>query len=244
MSDTKANDIEFYSALSRSVSIVKEWLADGCPPSSTPKVNIALLITVCECVMDQKPIVDDRRMDRTNIDGAVDQRLETKSQAPTDHVEPHSLSPSPLIARPPISEATIQAAAHAFAVQNGWTHALTEDLIAVYRPYMNGYAIAKELEDKRGWSITASDVEVLDSFEIDVRELHRQACIAWEREHAVKPPFPIGTVILQGQITGISDREPATYLVKEHGLIDGRSRLLIKFEDAKLPAGSTPANVS
>lgn len=137
--------------------------------------------------------------------------------------------------RPTMTKELLAATAAAFCERNGWDADQAEDLAKVCRHggRMDGYEMAKELDTYHGWLITAEDVETLDCFSSELREAHRQACIAWARDYNVQPPLPIGTMTTRGEITGISEYDGATYLVRENGCADESRRLLVRFEDAR-----------
>jgi len=136
--------------------------------------------------------------------------------------------------RPTIKD-VLPATAAAYCDRYGWDAGQAEDLAAVCRHggHMDGYEIAKELDYRHGWLITAEDVENLESFFSALREAHRKACITWARENNVQPPLPIGTMTTRGEITGISEHDGATYLVRENGCTQEGRRLLVRFEDAR-----------
>lgn len=137
--------------------------------------------------------------------------------------------------RPKITREFIASVAAKFCEREGWDEDQADDLARVCRhAHMDGYELAKELDTICGWSPTAQDVETLDNFGHEVREAHRQACIAWARENDVQPPLPIGTMTTRGEITGISEYDGATYLVREPGGKEPTRRLLIRFEDARI----------
>ena len=136
--------------------------------------------------------------------------------------------------RPKMTRELIAAAAAEFCARNGWDTDQARDLARVYRGgYMDGYELAKALDSECGWMPTAQDVETLDCFGGEVREAHRQACIAWARDNNVQLPLPIGTMTTRGEITGVSDYDGATYLIREPGDKDASRRLLVLFEDAR-----------
>ena len=105
--------------------------------------------------------------------------------------------------------------------------------------HMNGYALARALEDN--FALIDPDVdavEVLDSFSFEVDQLLNDQCAQWERDNNVQPPYPIGTQLKQGLITGIHEHDAATYLVDEgHGTT---RRLVLKYEDAITAAEAAP----
>ncbi|WP_312569117.1 hypothetical protein [Comamonas sp.] len=97
--------------------------------------------------------------------------------------------------------------------------------------HMNGYELAKQLEASHTLShIDTETVEVLDNFSHEVDTLVTALEKEWERSNQVQPPHPIGTLLIEGTITGISEHNPAAYLVDEG---KGHSyRLAVKYENA------------
>lgn len=134
--------------------------------------------------------------------------------------------------RPTITRELIAATAAHFCERVGWDAEQADDIANVCDSLMDGYAMAKRLDNDFGWMPTAEDVETLDNFGFAIREAHRQACIAWARDNNILPPLPIGTMTTHGEITGISTYDGATYLVRERGCTEEGRRLLIRFEDA------------
>ena len=105
---------------------------------------------------------------------------------------------------------------------------------------MDGYELAKKLEDHFYWQIDAQTVADLDNVSFYMRkQLQQEECL-WVKNHNIQPQFAIGTVvvcrhggILVGTITGISEHEPATYLIQIPGEPEN-SRAVVKFEDCWL----------
>jgi len=144
--------------------------------------------------------------------------------------------------RPTITKNLIAATAGAFCVREGWDADQADELASVCRnAHMDGYELAKELDSRYGWMPTAQDVETLDCFCSEVREAHRQACIAWARDNSVQPPLPIGTMTTRGEITGISEHDGATYLIRENGCTQDGRFLMVRFEDARPVAAAVGA---
>lgn len=108
-----------------------------------------------------------------------------------------------------------------------------DDIARVYRQGMDGYAIAKALDDDCGWDCDTSMVEALDNFDHDVCGAHRKLCMAWASENNIQPPLPIGTQITIGEITGIYAHDAAYYEVRVTGETNDKRRRLVRFEDAK-----------
>lgn len=144
--------------------------------------------------------------------------------------------------RPSINRDLILEAARPFCadLQLGDTEAI--DLAGVYaRGVRCGFKLGVEL-DLKGWNIDALMVEELDGFHHRVTSTHRERCWTWAKEHDIQPPFPIGTVIEQGEITGVSRFSPATYEVRRPEDCE-TSRLLVAFEDARRPTPTGPTGI-
>lgn len=136
--------------------------------------------------------------------------------------------------RPKLTKELITATAAAFCGRNGWDSDQAADIARVCRSAnMDGYELAKELDSMCSWMPTAQDVETLDNFGSDVREAHRQACIAWARDSNVQPPLPVGTMTTQGRITGIYAHNGACYEIRKPGDTEPTRRYIVRFEDAR-----------
>lgn len=141
--------------------------------------------------------------------------------------------------RPNITPAMKLEAAKLIAARNSWDTAMAEEIAEAFNHHDDGYELAKKLDDDYGWDITAMDVDELDQMDSKVRELHRQACIAWTKEHDIQPPHPIGTMTTRGEITGIYEHDAAMYLIRRPGEQTSR-RELVRFEDVVVaPAVAT-----
>ncbi len=138
-----------------------------------------------------------------------------------------------LPARPRLTADMISAAAQRFCADNGWNQDMADDL-ANTNPSLHacGYELAKELDNRCGWSPSAQDVEVLDGFGQYLREELQKAVQAWADATPIEPPLPIGTMTDKGEITGIYEYEPACYLVKKPNDPIQDRRYIVKFEDA------------
>ena len=137
--------------------------------------------------------------------------------------------------RPTMTKELLAATAAAFCERNGWDADQAKDLATVcrYGGRMDGYEMAKELDSFHGWLITAEDVETLDCFSSELREAHRQACIAWARDNKVQPPLPVGTMTTQGEITGIYAHDGACYEIRKLGDTEPTRRYIVRFEDVR-----------
>lgn len=136
--------------------------------------------------------------------------------------------------RPKITPELIATTAATFCVSNGWDADQASDLARVCRgAHMDGYELAKELDSVCGWMPTAQDVETLDNFGSEVREVHRKVCIAWALENNIQPPLPVGTMTTQGEITGIYAHDAACYEIQRPGDTEPSRRYIVRFEDAR-----------
>lgn len=138
-------------------------------------------------------------------------------------------------ARPSIDADTIRAALQGSNWDPEEVKAITDACgeLFRYRRYVDGYELARHLDDRCGWDMDADTVERLDNVQYRVREEHDRRCWAWVREHNIQPPFPVGTVIKEGTITGVSKHSPATFEVLMPGDEGSTRRRLIQFEDAR-----------
>ena len=141
--------------------------------------------------------------------------------------------------RPKVTRELIAATAETFCSRSGWDTDQAKDLARVCRhAHMDGYELAKELDNVCGWMPTAQDVETLDNFGCDVREAHRQACIAWALGNNIQPPLPVGTMTTLGEITGIYAHDGACYEILRTGDTDPTRRRIVRFEDAREAAAA------
>lgn len=134
--------------------------------------------------------------------------------------------------RPAVTPEMILEAAEELCKRERWDADQARDLADAYSRHMDGYELAKLLENDYGWDISVMDVEALDCMSSDVRRAHDKACAVWAQENNIQPPLPIGTMTTRGEIAGIYEHGPATYRVRAHGEMNPTRFLLIKFEDA------------
>lgn len=141
---------------------------------------------------------------------------------------------TPPTPRPSVTTELVRQACRTLVEANNWPSSGPDDIASVFRPGMDGYQIARELEGTCGWYITAVDVEELDHVPIKVDTLLRQAQHAWATEHSIQPPFPIGTLLTRGEITGISSFAAASYEVRDPNDTIPSRRYIIPFEQARV----------
>lgn len=140
------------------------------------------------------------------------------------------------IERPKVTRELIMKAAVTFCQKHGYSNKQAEDLGRKARPNMDGYELAKLLENVCGWNPKAVDVEILDCFDNEIRNAHRDECWKWVGDNDIKPPFPIGTMTTLGRILRVYEHEPASYVVESESGI----RLIITFEEALVPIRGKP----
>lgn len=114
---------------------------------------------------------------------------------------------------------------------------VARDIADAWHYGMNGYELAKTLENSYGWcGLDLQDAEDLDCIDSVVRGVDEAARKEWVAQWDIKPPFPVGTELTQGRIASVCDYSAATYRVKERGCTNEGHYLLVKFENAKAAA--------
>ena len=134
------------------------------------------------------------------------------------------------MSRPTVTHAMILEAATQVAKRvDGDAETIAEH----FRPHMDGYELARELDRYYGWDLNMSDVEELDCMSSIVDELQREAEKTWFADNNIQPPLPIGTRITEGVIEAVDEYSPGKYLVKENGCTQQGRWLLVNFEEAE-----------
>jgi hypothetical protein len=114
---------------------------------------------------------------------------------------------------------------------------LASDIAKHWRPGVDGYELAKDLENHEGWCINAQDVEELDSIDSVIRRIKTAARKEWAKAWNIQPPHPVGAKVKtprgKGVIAGVYEHEGATYLIKEDGCKQEGRHMLIKFEEVQ-----------
>jgi hypothetical protein len=97
----------------------------------------------------------------------------------------------------------------------------------------DGYQLARALERYEHWDPDMALCEDLDSIgsvvSSWVNNLRKEWATAWN----IQPPYPVGTRITKGVITGVNNHNAATYEVQQDAPMWPGSKLLVRFEDAK-----------
>lgn len=101
---------------------------------------------------------------------------------------------------------------------------------------MDGYELAKALDDHQCWTISQQDVQDLGGIDGAVRSAISQARKQWAQEWNIQPPHPVGTRVKfrsgTGVIASVAEHDGAVYYVKKDGCtMDGWFNL-VNFEDA------------
>lgn len=108
-----------------------------------------------------------------------------------------------------------------------------EDIAECYSYPMDGYKLAKALEQKFCWDIRVEDVSDLDAMDCAVHAKLEDAEKEWAVRENITPKLQPGTAISCGVIAGVSSYGVAMYRVKEHGCTNPNRYLLVRFEDAE-----------
>lgn len=116
------------------------------------------------------------------------------------------------------------------------------DVIATqYAFRMDGYELARALENFACEDIDREMMEELDGMDSICRSLVKEAEKAWFIEHNIQPPFPDGTPVtiprqnISGVIDGIYEYGVAQYKVREDGLEESNTRrMIVPFESVTL----------
>lgn len=138
----------------------------------------------------------------------------------------------PLVSVIDINRAAKQTALMIPGITETQRQEITKRLIACFTHIDHyGYQMAKTIDPAHWPDACAYSSD--DALEIMVSladRIHEKAVLSWFNQMFLNPPLPVGTQIMQGEITGIYDGEPAYYLVKTNEFASFRQ--LVKFEDA------------
>lgn len=115
------------------------------------------------------------------------------------------------------------------------------DIAKYGRKYMDGYALAKALDDYGHWDCNFEMAEELNEFSSAADYEIGAAEKGWAIANSIAAPLPIGDRVVisrsgeTGEITGIYEHGPAKFLIKIDGdpRADGpqTSRRIVNFED-------------
>ena len=114
------------------------------------------------------------------------------------------------------------------------------DLVKHGRPYMDGYQLAKTLDDSAHWDCDLTMAEELDAFSALLDRALERAEREWAERCKIEPPLPVGTAVVArwgGQditvtIDSIYKHGVAKYCVKRDGEL-GTSCMIVSFENVR-----------
>ena len=121
------------------------------------------------------------------------------------------------------------------------------------RLYVDGYQLAKDLEENCEWECNLQIAKILDGYGAAARKQIDAAEKDWAARTDPQPPYPIGQRVKisnteAGEITAIYKYGTAEYEVKIDGdanaLPPHNSRRIILFEDAKAEGRRSPDTTS
>jgi len=104
--------------------------------------------------------------------------------------------------------------------------------------HMNGYELAKELDNRYSWDIDADIVETLDGWSHVCRKQLIIIQRKWVEENDITPPYPDGTRVraryggdwVDGKIDGVYGRGVAQYLIDLIPPMPNKGRAIVYFE--------------
>lgn len=108
--------------------------------------------------------------------------------------------------------------------------------------HLDGYEIAKRLDQSHHWDCDLEMANILDAFSTLASSQIRTAEKEWFARNDIKPPLQIGARIKSkcgsvGTIDGVYDYGPAKYTMIEDGDVQAKPptnrRLIVNFEDAE-----------
>ena len=116
------------------------------------------------------------------------------------------------------------------------------DIAAVARRHMDGYELAKELDQWKGWHITTEIVETLDGYSSAAGSIVLKAQREWVERNNIQPPHEIGTRVritwlretVEGVIHDVYDHGAAQYLITPEGWQEGQGRPIVYFESVEV----------
>jgi hypothetical protein len=114
----------------------------------------------------------------------------------------------------------------------------------IHSRHLDGYQIAKRLDDGRGWDCDLQMAEDLDGLSYEIDRAIATAEKEWFERTKPQPPFPVGAQVAfgsgratTGTIDGIYEHGPAKYAVKVDGDAeadtDTQRRSIVNFEDVR-----------
>jgi hypothetical protein len=117
-----------------------------------------------------------------------------------------------------------------------------KDIAKHGRPHMDGYELAKMLDECEYWGCDLQMAEILDGFSSRADNEIKAAQQAWAEANNIQPPFPIGARVVArwggedhlGTIDEVYSHGAAQYCVKRDGETTS-GRMIVNFEDTRPP---------
>jgi hypothetical protein len=166
------------------------------------------------------------------MERAMSAEQSEQTQLVIDGVQP---PPPPAFGKPEIIKALVAHIETAKLWPDTPAEESAADIASQWHPGIDGYELAKNLDNHCGWFIDAEVVDQLDNIDMVIRAAQREARKAWAKAWNIQPPHPVGTKVksphAKGVIAGVCDYMGATYLIKEDGCTQEGRHLLVKFED-------------
>ncbi|WP_270832631.1 hypothetical protein [Aeromonas sp. QDB22] len=101
---------------------------------------------------------------------------------------------------------------------------------------MTGPELCQALADEHGWDVSPAIADALAMLQPHIDTLHHHQLLAWVANHSITPDLATGRRVLvslgnrTGTIVGLSDLQPACYLVKPDGHDDRGEIITIPYE--------------
>jgi hypothetical protein len=149
------------------------------------------------------------------------------------------------------ARSTAQELADAGLIKVAEVDHFANDIATCGRPHMDGYDLAKELDERCFWACTLQWAEILDGFHYAADCAIRAAQKEWAERVSPRPPLPLNSRVTlpsgeTGEITGVYAYGAAQYEIaidgdpQAHG--PNHSRRIVNFEDVQLIAAEASAS--
>lgn len=121
-------------------------------------------------------------------------------------------------------------------IEKGDVEACAADIAKVGRLHIDGYELAKSLDDRCYWDCNLMMADDLDAFSSLADDKIKAAQREWAERNNVQPPYPIGTRVKTkrgelGVIDEVYSHGVAQYLVKMDNETRPTCRSILAFED-------------
>lgn len=123
------------------------------------------------------------------------------------------------------------------------------DIARVGYAHMDGYQLAKALDERCYWDCDMSMLDELDTWSSAAKLEIKAAQQKWVEDNKIEPPFPVGTRVIArwggedhtGTIDEVYAHGVAQYAVKVDNDSDPTRRIIVDFEDARAEQVDAPA---